>query len=101
MATCKECLHFRVCGGYIPSDLDKDVWDLCRQGKADEIPDIEERCSSFTYSTEYVKVVRCKDCKHFGPFAEPYNKAGLCRVIVGIHRENDFCSCGEVRANER
>ena len=52
-------------------------------------------------TVDAVEVVRCKDCKHFGPFAEPYNTAGLCRVIVGIHRENDFCSCGEVRANER
>ena len=100
MATCKECLHFRVCGGYIPSDLDKDVWDLCRQGKADEIPDIEERCSGFTYSTEYVKVVRCKDCKH----RCEYKTLGVAgcqspKGIFGYCKENDFCSYGERRTD--
>ena len=45
--TCKECYHYDACGGYLPSDLDKDVWDLCAKGKSDEIPDIEDRCSEF------------------------------------------------------
>ena len=56
MATCKECLHVGVCSGFMPSDLDKDVWELCAQGKSDEIPDIEKRCSDFK------EVVHCKDC---------------------------------------
>ena len=45
--TCKECYHREACGGFLPSDLDKDVWDLCAEGKSDEIPDIEDRCSEF------------------------------------------------------
>ena len=45
--TCKECYHYDACGGYSPTDLDKDVWDLCAKGKSDEIPDIEDRCSEF------------------------------------------------------
>lgn len=45
--TCKECYHYDACGGYTPTDSDKDVWDLCAKGKADEIPDIEDRCSEF------------------------------------------------------
>ncbi len=45
--TCKECYNRDACGGYLPSDLDKDVWDLCAKGKSDEIPDIEDRCSEF------------------------------------------------------
>lgn len=45
--TCKECYHYDACAGYLPSDLDKDVFDYCAKGIADEIPDIEERCSSF------------------------------------------------------
>jgi len=51
MATCKECFHYNACGGFLPSDLDKDVWDLCAKGKSDEIPDIEERCSEFYLGT--------------------------------------------------
>lgn len=47
MATCRDCYHYHACGGFTPSDLDKDVWDLCAQGKADEIPDIEDRCTEF------------------------------------------------------
>ena len=58
MATCKECLHNGVCGGYIPSDLDRDVFDYCREGRTDEIPDIEERCNSFNDKSKYVEVRR-------------------------------------------
>lgn len=29
MKTCKDCIHFEVFEGYIPTDLDKDIWDLC------------------------------------------------------------------------
>lgn len=47
MANCKECMHYNACSGYLPTDLDKDIWHLCAQGKQDEIPDIENRCSEF------------------------------------------------------
>ena len=47
MATCKQCLFYPACPGYLPTDLDKDVFDLCAKGRADEIPDIDERCSDF------------------------------------------------------
>lgn len=47
MATCKECLHYGHCPGYLPSDQDEDVWHYCREGRPDEIPDIDRRCSDF------------------------------------------------------
>lgn len=56
MATCKDCLHLEACCGFLPSDLDKDVWDLCREGRADEIPDIEERCSNFKDRSRIVEL---------------------------------------------
>lgn len=56
MATCNECLHIDACSGFLPSDLDKDVWDLCREWRADEIPDIEERCSSFKDRSRFVEL---------------------------------------------
>lgn len=62
--TCKDCIHKEVCGGFTPSDLDQDVFDYCREGRTDEIPDIEERCSSFKSKADFVEVVRCGKCKH-------------------------------------
>lgn len=56
MATCKQCLHYDVCGGYLPSDLDKDVFDYLREGRGDEIPDIDERCGSFKRKSDFVKL---------------------------------------------
>lgn len=49
-----------------------------------------------------VEVVRCKDCKFFLPFVEPYSKAGQCKKIIsGFLIESDFCSYGEKREDER
>ena len=31
----------------MPTDLERDIWHYCREGRADEIPNIEERCSEF------------------------------------------------------
>lgn len=56
MATCKECLHYDACGGYLPSDLDADVFDYCKKGIADEIPDIDERCSSFKDKSRFIEL---------------------------------------------
>lgn len=63
--TCKDCLHNGACSGFTPTDLDKDVFDYCREGRADEIPDIEDRCNEFENKTDFVEVVRCKYCKYF------------------------------------
>ena len=49
---CKDCNHYEACGGYLPTDLDKDIWEYCTSGKVDEIPDIENRCSSFRPSVQ-------------------------------------------------
>lgn len=91
MATCKECLHYEVCSGFTPTDLDRDVFDYCRKGITEEIPDIEKRCSDFKNAADVVEVVRCKDCEH-------YDEGG-CKHF-GYHTyspdvdEDDFCSYG-------
>ena len=54
--TCKDCIHYDMCGGFIPSDLDKEVFDYCREGRTDEIPDIEKRCNSFKDKTMYIEL---------------------------------------------
>lgn len=75
---CKDCLSYEVCG----RDLRKNFA---------RIP-IETVCYYFK-PKDMVKVVRCKDCKHF--------TAGYCcRDIKGRSQmhymgENAFCSYGE------
>ena len=54
--TCKDCLHNGVCGGFTPTDLDRDVFDYCRDGRTDEIPDIEERCNHFQNKSRFIEV---------------------------------------------
>ena len=103
MATCKECLHIEVCEGYYPTDMDKDIFHYCREGRGDEIPDIEKRCSSFKDCSRFVEVVRCKDCKHY------HTELGWCDInstFIKEHSEwrmfndDDFCSYGERREGE-
>ena len=64
MATCRDCLHYEVCGGFTPTDLDRDVFDYCREGRADEIPDIEERCNLFKDKSQYAEVKRGEWIRH-------------------------------------
>lgn len=52
--TCKDCIHYDVCGGYTLTDLDCDVFHYAIEGRPDEIPDIEERCSGFKDKSRFV-----------------------------------------------
>ncbi len=54
--TCKDCIHYGVCGGFTPTDLDTDVFDYCREGRTDEIPDIEWRCNDFKPKSRYIEL---------------------------------------------
>ena len=54
--TCKDCIHYDMCSGVTPTDLDSDVFDYCREGRTDEIPDIEERCSSFKDRNRFIEL---------------------------------------------
>lgn len=93
--TCKDCYHYEACGGFLPSDTDKDVWDLCAKGKADEISDIEERCSEFENKADLAKVTRCKNCKHF--ITDTFKRTMCNRTFTMFEmNENDFCSYGEI-----
>ena len=91
--TCKDCIHYNACSGFTPTDLDRDVFDYCRKGITDEIPDIEERCSSFDDKADFVEVVRCKDCV--------YNHNGSCthsEIYDDTNYNPDYyCADGERR----
>lgn len=54
--TCKDCVHYEVCGGFTPTDLDRDVFDYVREGRSDEIPNIEERCSEAKPKSRFVEL---------------------------------------------
>lgn len=92
MSTCKDCLHYDACGGFTPTDLDADVFDYCRKGNIDEIPDIDERCGSFKNKADYGLV------KH-GKWVKDRNKR-TCSICGFLYLENgkttfNFCpNCG-------
>ena len=70
MATYKDCIHFVVC-------------DRCPNCKPNE-------CEFFTNESNFVEVVRCKDCDI------PHNKWTGCPKMNGlIPPPNHFCSYGE------
>ena len=97
---CTKCIHNAVCktadscDGYVSG---------CKHFNPGWISVDEPICGAIWDLVEYptvyaVEVVRCKDCKKFVTFVEPYNKAGQCRKMVGLVGENDFCSYGERRS---
>lgn len=53
---CKQCIHYDMCGGFTPTDMDSDVFEYCREGRTDEIPDIEERCNSFKDKSRFIEL---------------------------------------------
>ena len=61
---CKDCIHYDVCGGYTLTDLDCDVFHYAREGRADEIPDIEVRCSDFKDKSRFVELPCKADSDH-------------------------------------
>lgn len=110
--TCKDCLHNGACSGFTPTDLDKDVFDYCREGRADEIPDIEDRCNEFENKMDFVEVVRCKDCKHCIKLEKIIPVCGHeknvlitesapTRVHMLVVDDYDYCSFGERGGDEK
>ena len=83
MATCKNCLHYEACSGFIPSESDKAVWHYASRSITDQIPDIEERCSTFCNTADVAEV------KH-GEWVETTEPLGYKEVeVVGC------TACGE------
>lgn len=91
--TCKDCLYQKTC--YFEAHyLDRKTWGKYKDG-------VEKSCPDFQNKTDFVKVVRCKKCKH---------KVDYCNSIMcgrSMYRFNDgvgglvpttpdhFCSYGE------
>ncbi len=91
MATCRDCLHDEACRSLLTA------MGYTVDGDGNEA---DKRCDTFKTKTEYAKVVRCKDCKHYG--YEPYDNGDKCCVQWGewiFPHDDDFCSCGERKDN--
>lgn len=70
----------------------------CRKCQYDPICHVPQKhetgCENYKEATEWVKVVRCKDCKYFHLFDEGFRD---CRHTGGLNDAypDDFCSYGE------
>lgn len=49
----------------------------------------------FVYVSDYVEVIRCKNCAYYGP--EPYGDVLMCYRGLGYTGKDDFCSLAERR----
>ena len=99
MANCNNCIHH----------------DLCIDNLVRQFPTYKNRnivngddCEHYKSTTDFVEVVRCKDCKQFMEYSDAYKRAveradGDC-FIKHTHsydnqfiacRYNDFCSYGK------
>jgi hypothetical protein len=87
MATCNDCLHFIVCEALEQGNGIKKVHPI--------------QCGCFKDKANFVKVVMCKDCKHWGGITF----GNICRRWTGLNVKNctkptDFCSYGELKECE-
>ena len=74
MSICNDCLHNGCCCDFYGAN-----------------------CNGFEDKSKYVKVVRCKDCKHFDENNACYCHAADDNGTPIFVREHDFCSYGERR----
>ena len=83
MATCYDCIHCDVC------------YHIEHYGRHMET---EEPCGGFKNKSDFVEVVRCKDCNN----AKPLDNLGNyhCRAfnitVVGLR----YCNLGERKKND-
>lgn len=76
MATCKVCVFYEHCSGYLPTDMDKDVFDMCAKGRTDEITDIDERCSDFKLN-HYAQIAAAWD-----EFKDEFTNLPLVKFVI-------------------
>ena len=79
MKECKDCICYEACGYHVTEETDMSV---------------KECATGFKDSEEYVKVVRCKECK--------YARGNLialgmvnCLMYRDMRKGEDFCNYGE------
>ena len=92
--TCKDCIHDGVC-------------HLQEMSTGLELEEYikEFGCEDFKNKADFVKVVRCKDCKYYkatGRLGEFDESMGVCKKEVSFYDDEpkevlsvDFCSGGK------
>ena len=81
--TCGDCIHADVC------ERVSSLTEFSRENPA--------YCKQFKNSADFVRVVRCRDCKWFRR-NEPYSLNGCARNGgVAYEDENHYCYYGERR----
>lgn len=81
MTLCEKCIHEEVC-----DQSSRQMWSAMAS---------ETECTDFKNKADFVKVVRCKDCRRSNSMIfKGFYRCGRWRRTK---RENDFCSCGERR----
>ena len=88
MVTCKNCLHFDVCRDYyneMPTDCEK-------------MDFLTTECNGhYKDKSEYVKVVRCRDCVHY----KATDTGCWCDMALNLNdaavTPQHYCSKGERR----
>ena len=89
MATCGECIHFADCL------IDKRTRYY---GKDIACANVEELCKFFKSKSNFVEVVRCKDCKYYKPYNKPVEDFdGECIVRECETDETEFCSYAKLK----
>ena len=86
MGMSERCLHNEVC--------------KYGENRSNGMYCTEEKCRHFKNITKYAEVVRCKDCKYKFS-ANGHNKNGCPLDAAGLMNDDDFCSYGERKDNER
>lgn len=71
MMNCKECLYHKMCPFNITGAE-------------------AEQCKTYENATDYVKVVRCKDCIY-------REENGWCIIQASYPRDDEYCSFGDKR----
>lgn len=79
MKNCKKCKHYSMCGfsKYASAEKCLDFWDV----------------------SDVVKVVRCKDCKHY--LYDDFDGAYVCMQLSKYVKPDFWCAHGERKDNER
>lgn len=93
MSIRKDCLHYHE-EPYMGARV-----DCCLAETAFGVCPCTSDCENYIPRDSYVRIVRCKDCKHFY-FADnriPQEQRYVCEISGEIWKPDSFCSYGERR----
>ena len=95
--TCKDCIHGEMCANRNKMvQIDEHTWD-----EYEQTDNVEKLCKHFKNKTDFVEVIRCKDCKCYKEYLhhntkEPTGWGKCTKIEMDIDlASNDFCSYGE------